>query len=145
VSLFGRRAVLPLRVTKTGQTCVNCHGRVPHHGGDIQGLSVYYVCVWCGVRLKNTHWTQLKHERNCPKKRTEPPCVCGDPCSECYRRDWPHGPTKVYVRCRHLYCQGCDPKEGVIPQTCGNCTTPTDWWDECDLELCELLNKHTLD
>jgi len=114
--------------TKTGQLCVNCNGRFAHHGGDIQGQSAWYICIWCGVRLKNTIWTRIKHERKCVKKQTESPCVCWDPCSSCYKRDLPHGPAKVYVRCRHSYCQTCDPKEGVIPQSCGKCTA--DWWDE---------------
>jgi hypothetical protein len=129
--MFGRPAVLPLRVTESGQHCVTCHGRVPHHGGDVQRLSAYYTCVWCGAQLKkNTAWTHLKHERWCAAKPTEPPCVCGDPCSECHQRACLQGPTKVYVRCRHLYCSDCDPKKGVIPLSCGNCTKKLQWWDE---------------
>jgi hypothetical protein len=48
--MFGRSVVLPLRVKKSGQHCVTCHGRVPDHGGDVQRMSAYYTCVWCGAQ-----------------------------------------------------------------------------------------------
>jgi len=131
---FGPRACLPLRVTEDSwMHCVECNGRVPHHGGDIQERSAFYVCIWCGTKLSNGRKNRVQHPAKCSKKPTGGPCVCGDPCGQCHHRDWRQGLMKVYTRCRHLYCDGCDPGNGVVPQSCAKCSS--DWWDEKPTKL----------
>ena len=100
--------------------CKDCKGRIPCHA-KADHAKPYFTCIWCYGTLKNTPHRWMVHTAKCPKKPDLPPCICYGLCWGCLEK--PHGPSKVYIHCRHLYCTTCDPGEGA-PDTCLHCSEP---------------------
>ena len=93
--------------------CKECEGLLPHHGGSPRQLvnfGTYYMCIWCGTRLKSSWKNLIMHPQKCTRNPKKQLGFCEDPCSECSKKEaWYHGKKRIYKTCRHGYCKDCDP------------------------------------